>query len=74
MTRKRNRTKEYAQKRAAYKVGKPHGPRNWIKPMSDEELRAYRTAQPPDERDFGARFLGDPVTHRSALYAKAFGE
>jgi hypothetical protein len=72
MSGKHDRTKE----REAFKVGKPHcGPgRPWIRPMTDEQLRAYRAAQPPDDRDFGARWLGDPPSHRSALYAKAFGE
>jgi hypothetical protein len=62
--------------REAYKVGKPHAG-GWEirhRPMTEAELRAYRAAQPPDDRDFGARWLGDPPSWRSALYAKAFGE
>jgi hypothetical protein len=72
MSGKHDRTKE----REAFKVGKPHcGPgRPWIRPMTDEELRAYRAAQPPDNRTPAQILMGEPMTHRSALYAKAFGE
>ena len=35
--------------------------------MTNDELRAYRAAQPKDTRDMGAVLMGDPPAHRSAL-------
>lgn len=37
------------------------------RPITDDELRRRREAEPEDDRDFTARFMGDPPYHRSAL-------
>lgn len=53
-----------ATKRAAELKGVSH------RPISDEELRRFRRAQPADNRNFTQRFCGDPLPGRSALDQK----
>jgi hypothetical protein len=50
-------------------IGRYHktGPRQEKPAMSAEELRAYRAAQPPDDRTPMQKLLGDPPSWRSAL-------
>ena len=43
------------------------------RPMSDEALKRYRAAIPPDARDLTGRVFGDPPPHRSALAQKQLG-
>jgi hypothetical protein len=56
------------------KRGRPsHSMPTEHRPMTTEELRAYRASQPPDNRDLTARLLGDPPDYRSALHGLAAG-
>jgi hypothetical protein len=50
------------------KRGRPqHGLRGEHRPMTHEELKAYRASLPSDDRDSTAKHLGDPPSWRSAL-------
>ena len=63
------------RQREEFKADKPHSythrsQRGLHAPMTDEQFRAYWAAQPPDDRTPQQRLMGEPPSHRSALYQR----